>query len=105
MNKVYFNKEEDYWFVNEPDDFYSFKCVNIETNEESSQILSWTRGLGLEEYPHHIRMYDVEIDGEKCFFLMRIDDNNFIIESEDPHQLESLINNHNIFFVGETMNP
>lgn len=104
MNKVYFNKQENYWFVNEPEDFYSFKYVNIETNEESSQILSWTRGLGLEEYPHHIRMYDVEIEEVKYLFLMRKQDSIYIIESESPQQLEKLINNHNIFFVGETMN-
>lgn len=103
MNKVYFNKQENYWFVNEPEDFYSFKYVNIETNEESSQIL-WTRGLGLEEYPHHIRMYDVEIEEVKYLFLMRKQDSIYIIESESPQQLEKLINNHNIFFVGETMN-
>jgi hypothetical protein len=104
MNKVYFNKGENYWFVNEPEDFYSFKSLNYETNEEVKHIFSWTRGVDLEKYPHHIRMYDVEIEQVKYLFLMRKQDSIYIIESEDPQQLEKLINNHSIFFVGETMN-
>lgn len=103
MNKVYFNKEENYWFVNEPEDFYSFKSVNIETNEEVNQILSWTRGLSLEEYPNHIRMYDVEVEGVKYFFLMRNQGVHYVLETEDPQHLESLVNKQNIFFVGETL--
>jgi len=102
MNKVYCNKEENFWFVNEPEDFYTFKSVNIETNEEVSQILSWTRNQDLEDYPNHIRMYDVEIEDEKYFFLMRKEKNFYIIEAERPLELENLINKHNIFFVGDT---
>jgi hypothetical protein len=49
-------------------------------------------------------MYDVEIEQVKYLFLMRKQDSIYIIESEDPQQLEKLINNHSIFFVGETMN-
>jgi len=101
MNKVYFNKEENYWFVNDTEDFYSFKCINIETNEESTQILSWTRG-SLDNYPNHIRMYDVEINEVKYFFLMRAKGVHYLLETEDPQQLENLINKQNIFFVGET---
>jgi hypothetical protein len=101
MNKVYFDSEKKVWFVNEPEDFYSFKSVNYETNEEVKQILSWTRGVDLENYPNHIRMYDVEIEGVKYFFLMRKDGIHYVIESENPIELESLINNHNIFFVGD----
>lgn len=105
MNKVYFDSEEKVWFVNEPEDFYSFKGVNYETNEEIKKILSWTRGVDFENYPNHIRMYDVEIDEIKYFFLMRRDEksNRYIIESENPLELENLLNNHKIFFVGETM--
>lgn len=103
MNKVYFSKAEDYWFVSEPEDFYTFKSVNVETNEEVNQILSWTRGLNLEDHPNHIRMYDVEVEGTKYFFLMRLFEKKYIIESENPKYLEHLVNNHNIFFVGETM--
>ena len=49
-------------------------------------------------------MYDVDIEDVKYFFLMRKEETYYIIESENPMELEKLINNHNIFFVGETMN-
>jgi len=103
MNKVYFSKAEDYWFVSEPEDFYTFKSVNVETNEEVNQILSWTRGQNLEEYPNHIRMYDVEVEGVKCFFLMRKKGDHYVLEILDTKDLENLVNKQNIFFVGETL--
>lgn len=103
MNKVYFDSEKKVWFVSEPEDFYSFKAINYETNEETKQILSWTRGFNLENYPNHIRMYDVEIDRVKYFFLMKRDGNYFTIESEDPTKLEDLVNHNKIFFVGEIL--
>jgi hypothetical protein len=103
MNKVYFDTEKKHWFVNEPEDFYAFKSVNYQTKEEQNQILSWTRGYDLQNYPKHIRMYDVEINEVKYFFLMRKDDTHYVIESEDPIALESLIEKENIFFTGETL--
>lgn len=103
MNKVYFNSETKVWFVYEPEDLYTFKSVNYETNEEVKQILSWTRGYNLENYPNHIRMYDVEIEGVKYFFLMKREELYFTIEPEDPTQLEKLVNDHKVFFVGETI--
>lgn len=102
MNKVYFNKENKTWFVNEPEDIYSFKSVNYETNEEINQILSWSRGFDLTNYPKHIRMYDVEINSVKYFFLMRHEGVHYIIESEDPILLERLINEEKLFFTGQT---
>jgi hypothetical protein len=103
MNKVYFDKEKKTWFVNEPEDFYSFKSVNCETNEEQNQIISWTRGFDLKNYPYHIRMYDVEIKGVKYFFLMKSNGAHYLIESEDPTALEKLINDEKIFFAGYTL--
>lgn len=102
MNKVYFDKEKKVWFVNETEDFYSFKSVNYKTNEEENQILSWTRGFDLTNYPNHVRMYDVEIEGIKYLFMMRPFDKGYIIESENPLSLEQLINDKFIFFTGET---
>jgi hypothetical protein len=102
MNKVYFDKEKNQWFVNEPEDMYTFKSVNISTNEEINQILSWTRGFDMSNYPNHIRVYDVEIDTIKYFFLMKKENNYYTIESENPMMLEKLINLENIFFVGDT---
>ena len=40
MEKVYQNG--NIWSVNDLTDLYSFKCVNILTNEETNAILSWT---------------------------------------------------------------
>jgi hypothetical protein len=103
MNKVYFNKEKNFWFVNEPEDLYSFKSVNYKTNEETKQILSWTRGFDMSDYPNHIRVYDVEINTIKYFFLMKAEGNIYTIEAENPLMLERLIELENIFFVGETI--
>ncbi len=103
MNKVYFNKEENYWFVSEPEDMYTFKSVNFISKEEIKQILSWTRGYDMSNYPNHIRIYDVEINNVKYFFLMKKEGNIFILESENPMMLEKLIESENIFFVGETI--
>lgn len=102
MNKVYFSKEKKHWFVSEPEDLYTFKTVNYETNEEVNQILSWSRGFDMEKYPKHIRVYDVEIDGIKYFFLMRNEGVHYIIESENPVLLERLIDEKKIFFTGNT---
>lgn len=101
MNKVYFSKDEKVWFVNEPEDIYTFNSVNYKTNEEIKQILSWTRGYDLSDYPNHIRVYDVEIDGVKYFFLMKRENDKYILEPEDPTQLENLLEFSNIFFVGD----
>ena len=46
-------------------------------------------------------MYDVEIENVKYLFLMRSQDNKFILESEDPIILESLSVEHNLFLVGD----
>ena len=103
MNKVYFDTEKKVWFVNEPEELYLFKSVNQKTNEETNQIISWTRNKDLENYPHHIRMYDFEIDDQKIFFLMKLDGDRYILESENPLDLETLLNDNDIFFVGETL--
>ncbi len=103
MNKVYFNKEKNFWFVYEPEDLYTFKSVNFISKEEIKQILSWTRGYDMSNYPNHIRVYDAEVGGVKYFFLMRPLENIYTIESENPLMLEKLIELENIFFVGETI--
>lgn len=103
MNKVYFDKEKNYWFVNEPEDMYLFKTTNCKTNEEVNQILSWSRGFKLTNYPQHIRVYDVEIERIKYFFLMKNEGNRYIIESEDPTSLERLTKQENLIFTGTSV--
>ena len=80
MNKVYFDREKNQWFVSEPEDMYLFKSVNTQSNEEEKQILSWTRGFDMTKYPNHIRMYDVEINGVKYFFLMKPEKDVYVID-------------------------
>ena len=107
MNKVYFNK--DYygcWWLKELIDIYSFKAVNFQTNEEVETILTWTRNVDLSEYDGIVRMYDVEIDDEKYYFLVSLEKGGYLLESKDKFSLEKLLNDKNIFFTGETLeNP
>lgn len=108
MDKVYFSK--DYygcWWLKELTDIYSFKAVKFETNEEVETILTWTRNIDLSEYDNSVvRMYDVEIDGEKFYFLASLEKGGYLLESKDRFSLEKLLNEKNIFFTGETLeNP
>jgi hypothetical protein len=108
MDKVYFNK--DYygcWWLKELTDIYSFKALNFQTNEEVETILTWTRNVDLSEYDGKIvRMYDVEIEGEKFYFLTSLEKEGYLLESKDKFSLEKLLNDKNLFFTGETLeNP
>jgi len=108
MDKVYFNK--DYygcWWLKELTDIYSFKAVNFQTNEEVETILTWTRNVDLSEYNDKVvRMYDVEIEGEKFYFLASPEKEGYLLEPKDRYSLEKLLNDKNLFFTGETLeNP
>jgi hypothetical protein len=51
-------------------------------------------------------MYDVEIYDEKYYFLVSPEKGGYLLESKDKFSLEKLLNDKNIFFVGETLeNP
>ena len=108
MDKVYFNK--DYygcWWLKELTDIYSFKAVDFQTNKEVETILTWTRNVDLSEYDNDVvRMYDVEIDSEKFYFLASIENGGYLLEAKDKFSLEKLLNDKNLFFTGETLeNP
>lgn len=104
MNKVYFDKEKyGQWLVDELEDFYFFKAVDFQTNEESNHILSWTRNYPLDDLDSDVvRVYDVEIEGIKYHFLFKPDGKKWGIFSKDPMELEKLLRDKNLFFVGET---
>ena len=104
MNKVYFDKEKyGMWVVENLEDYYSFKAVNFETKEESIHILSWSRNYDLSEMNNNIdRVYDVEIDEKKYYFLFTKNNNGWDVISEDSMKLEKLLNDKNLFFTGET---
>ena len=108
MDKVYFNK--DYygcWWLKELTDIYSFKAVDFQTNKEVETILTWTRNVDLSEYDNDVvRMYDVEIEGEKFYFLASTENGGYLLEAKDKFSLEKLLNDKNLFFTGETLeNP
>jgi len=105
MDKVYFKKEYygNWWIENELTDLYSFNIVDFETKEESTLIMSWTRGVDLDDYPDAIRMYDVEIDDDKYYFLVYQEKGGFLLTSKDTILLDKLLNDKNILFTGEKL--
>lgn len=105
MDKVYFKKEYygNWWIENELTDLYSFNIVDFETKEESTLIMSWTRGVDLDDYPDVIRMYDVEIDDDKYYFLVYQEKGGFLLKSKDTILLDKLLNDKNILFTGEKL--
>jgi hypothetical protein len=104
MAKVYFDKEKyGIWVVEDLEDYYEFKAVDFKTNEESNHILSWSRNYDLSDRADVDRIYDVEIDEEKYYFLFIKNSNGWDVISENSMKLEKLLNDKNIFFVGETI--
>ena len=47
------------------------------------------------------RVYDVEIDKEKYYFLFTKNSNGWDVVSEDSMRLEKLLRETNLFFTGE----
>jgi hypothetical protein len=105
MVKVYFDKEKyGMWVVEDLEDYYGFKAINLETNEESNHILSWSRNYDTSDMGKDVdRIYDVEIDEEKYYFLFISSSKGWDVISEDPMKLEKLLKDKNIFFTGEKL--
>jgi hypothetical protein len=104
MEKVYFDNEKyGRWVVKNLEDYYNFKAVNFETNEESNHILSWSRNYNISDVSNNIdRVYDVEINEEKYYFLFVNNGDGWDVISEDSMKLEKLLRETNLFFAGET---
>jgi len=116
MNKVYFDKNfYGCWVVSDLDDIYTFKYINIKTNEEFNGILSWKKSVNNEDYglDDNCRLYSLDLfDDEYLFSVYYSSDNKkysiekekgFLIHSIDKDKLESLLNEKDIIFVGETL--
>lgn len=100
MNKVYFDSENNKWFVDDLEELYLFKVVNYKTNEEHNSILTWNRNFEIES--ESVRIYDVEIEEIKYYFLLKSNSqNSWDIISQDQHQLEELLERKGLFFSGE----
>lgn len=106
-HKVYFDKEHyGVWWVDETVDYYYFKAINIMTNEEKEYILSWTRSIDIKEDKNVVRIYDVEIgigeDAKKYYFNFYYESNRYRVVARDPMELEKLLRETDITFVGDT---
>ena len=104
MEKVYFDNEKyGKWVVKNLEDYYNFKAVNFETNEESNHILSWSRNYNISDVSNNIdRVYDVEINEEKYYFLFVNNGDGWDVITEDSMKLEKLLIETNLFFAEET---
>ena len=104
MEKVYFDNEKyGKWVAKNLEDYYNFKAVNFETNEESNHILSWSRNYNISDVSNNIdRVYDVEINEEKYYFLFVNNGDGWDVISEDSMKLEKLLRETNLFFTGDT---
>ena len=103
MVKVYFDKENHgHWVVKSLEDYYYFKAVDFQTNEESNHILSWSRNHSADLGEKVDRVYDVEIDEEKYYFLFIGNGNGWNVIAEDSMKLEKLLRETNLFFTGDS---
>ena len=101
MAKVYFDKSQVHWVVLELEDYYYFKTIDSKTNEESNHILSWSKDHSSDLGEKIDRVYDVEIDEEKYYFLFINNGDGWNVISEDSIKLEKLLKDKNIVFTGE----
>ena len=106
MKKVYFDVTEKCWVLDDLDDMYSFKYIDIMTNEESTGILTWLKVNDHSEIDigEDDRLYGVELQGEEYQFVETYKEGNFYLYAKDNMHLERLVRDHNIVFVGETRN-
>ena len=104
MKKVYFEVSSKSWVLDDLDEIYSFKYIDIMTNEERNGILTWLKrndhseiGIGEED-----RLYGVELFDEEYLFVETYKEGKFYLYAKDNTHLERLVRDHNAVFVGET---
>lgn len=104
MKKVYFEVDSKKWILDDLDEMYSFKYIDIMTNEESTGILTWVKGINQIEtgIGEEDRLYGVELHGEEYLFVETYKEGKFYLSAKDNMHLERLVRDHNIVFVGET---
>lgn len=92
MDKVYISDEfPGCWQLLELTDIFSFGAKVISTGEDLSLILTWTRSTDLSELEGlPIRKYDIELEGEKYFFLLYQKGDKWILKPENSKILEEL---------------
>ena len=104
MKKVYFEVDSKSWVLDDLDEIYSFKCVDVVANEEKAGRLTWLKrndhaeiGIGEED-----RLYGVELFEEEYLFVETYKEGKFYLYAKDNMHLERLCRDHNAVFVGET---
>lgn len=104
MKKVYFEVDSKKWILDDLDEMYSFKYIDIMTNEENTGILTWVKGINQIEtgIGEEDRLYGVELHGEEYLFVETYKEGRFYLYAKDNMHLERLVRDHNIVFVGET---
>lgn len=98
MNKVYFNKNLNVWWLKELEDFYTIDCVDFDTKQKSNYIISWTRNFDVSPYESDgvVRLYDIEIKSEKYFFFVIPTNGGFILKPKDSYELDRLAKDTNL---------
>ncbi len=104
MEKVYFDPEfYGSWVVKDLSDIYTFNYV--EGDEEKIGIMTWKKGEhdGICEDD---RIFGVDIYGDEFLFVLtyKPEFTKFLLNAKEPFELERLVNEKRIFFVGEKLN-
>lgn len=105
MDKVYNSKENSAsWQLKELTDFFYFKAKKLSTDEETNLILSWSRNSDLSNYKNEpIRKYDIEIEGEKYYFLVYPKDEAWILVPETKDVLDKIATKSDTLLIGDVI--
>ena len=106
MKKVYFEVASKSWILDDIDEMYSFKYIDIMTNEEKTGILTWVKGIDNVEtgIGEEDRLYGVELFDEEYLFVETYKEGKFYLYAKDNMRLDRLCRDHNVVFVGEKRN-
>lgn len=98
MNKVYSDKGE--FFVEDIQDMYYIRCVDKTSLYDYHEVLTWTRMVDLSNYSGNpVRMYDVEFEDKKYFFLLYEDGGKLKLKVENTYEFDELCNKKNITII------
>jgi hypothetical protein len=101
MNKIY--SDDGCLWVDDLHDIYYIKCVDKESNQETYEILTWTRMVDLSEVSKKpVRKYDIEFNDKKYYFLLFEDGDRYRLEIENSFEIDELCREKNIIITAET---
>lgn len=98
--KIY--SENGTWYVEELSEIYYFKSISTTDNTEHQLLLTWTRMIDLSVYKNDpVRMYDIEHDGKKYFFLLFQYGDRYKLEPVNTYEIDQLCEIKNVKLIGE----